>query len=351
MNDLQGLHVLVAGSGAIGSVTALVLLRCGAKVRLADSAPLGDNASGVAAGMLAPAFECLLDPAAEDHFPLLAVARDFWPAFAETLPGGADLLDRSGALYIPEDDEELAWRAARLKVFDSASQTLAPAQAKALSPGLEPWGPGLFSALDWRLDPQTVLQAVRQAFLQEGGVVEQAAVDLAVSPAADALVVATGAGALPGRLPELALLTPIKGQILRLDGSGPRRGAVVRAPGVYVAPSPAGAVVGATMQEGLSDRRIEPDAVARLKRAAAGLYPALEGAQVSAQAGVRASTPDGLPLAGPSAADPKTLLAVGARRNGWLLAPVVADVIAARLRGAQAGVFGAAFDPARFAPR
>ena len=351
MNDLQGLDVLVAGSGAIGSVTALVLLRCGAKVRLADSAPLGDNASGVAAGMLAPVFECLLDPVSVDHFPLLAVARDAWPGLAETLPGGADMIDRSGALYIPEDDAELAWQADRLQAFDPAREILPPVKLQALSPGLETWGPGLFTALDWRLEPPQALRAIRQAFVKEGGQVSPEAVDLTGGHTADALVLATGAAPLPERLLERSLLTPIKGQILRLEGAWPHAGPVARAPGVYVAPSSAGALAGATMQEGLADRRIDPEAVARLRNAASRLYPALQRATVQAQAGVRAATPDGLPLAGPSRGDARTLLAVGARRNGWLLAPVVADVVAARLRGAPAGAFGEAFDPARFASR
>jgi glycine oxidase len=56
-------------------------------------------------------------------------------------------------------------------------------------------------------------------------------------------------------------------------------------------------------------------------------------------------------MAGPSGSDPSIVLAVGARRNGWLLAPAMADVIAARMLGLDAGAFGAAFDPARFASR
>jgi glycine oxidase len=41
------------------------------------------------------------------------------------------------------------------------------------------------------------------------------------------------------------------------------------------------------------------------------------------------------------------LLAAGARRNGWLLAPLIADEIV-RLAAGQGGS-SAAFDPARFA--
>jgi len=100
MNDVRGLRVVVAGAGAIGSVTALVLARRGARVLLADPAVRGDNASGVAAGMLAPACEALLDPASAGHFSLLKDARDAWD---RVLPDLAQMLDRSGAILQTAD--------------------------------------------------------------------------------------------------------------------------------------------------------------------------------------------------------------------------------------------------------
>jgi len=39
---------------------------------------------------------------------------------------------------------------------------------------------------------------------------------------------------------------------------------------------------------------------------------------------------------------------VGSRRNGWLLAPLVATVVAACVTGRDAGAYGAALAPARF---
>ncbi|HUO21410.1 MAG TPA: FAD-dependent oxidoreductase [Caulobacteraceae bacterium] len=350
MNDLQGLRVLVAGAGAIGSVTALVLRRCGADVALRDPAAVGDNASGVAAGMLAPAFETLLDPVSADHFPLLAVARDLWLDLADTLPGGADLIDRSGALYLAADEADLERRARALAMLDPACEVLGASQATALSPGLK-GAPGLFTALDWRLAPSSALAVLHRAFVEAGGRLERGRVEGADQAAVDVVVYATGAAGLPAVAPEGRALQPIKGQIVRFDGAAPVGGPVVRAPGVYVCPSAEGAAVGATMQAGVNDRAIDPATTVSLQGAASALFPALATAIPRAQAGVRAATPDGLPLAGPSRAGPKVILATGARRNGWLLAPAMADVVAARLRGLDAGVFGQAFDPDRFGYR
>ena len=65
MTSPTSLPIAVIGAGALGAATALALARTGAKVILIDGSPLGRNASGVAAGMLAPAMEsALVDPAA-----------------------------------------------------------------------------------------------------------------------------------------------------------------------------------------------------------------------------------------------------------------------------------------------
>ena len=55
-----GPSVIVAGAGVFGAAIALELARDGARVVLADPAETGDNASGVAAGMIAPAFDRML---------------------------------------------------------------------------------------------------------------------------------------------------------------------------------------------------------------------------------------------------------------------------------------------------
>jgi glycine oxidase len=336
MNDLKGLRVVVAGAGAIGSVLAIVIARRGAEVLLADPAIAGDNASGVAAGMLAPACEALLDETSARHFSLLKDARDAWD---RVLPDLAGALERSGAIL------QSAAPAAILAKAEAAGMAVEPiseAEARRRAPGLGAAGPFLFTPEDWRLEPQAMLEALHTGLAEAGGVITQADVrDL--TPRADVLIQATGPG---------GDLKPIKGQILRFPGAGPTHGPVVRGEGVYVAPSAWGVIAGATMEEGRSDRDIDPEAVARLAAGARRLFPALEAAEFQARAGVRAATPDGLPLVGPGdgegALAPQVLVARGARRNGWLLAPLIAEVLLDRLAGRAASATAAAFDPARF---
>jgi len=70
-------------------------------------------------------------------------------------------------------------------------------------------------------------------------------------------------------------------------------------------------------------------------------------AKLTAQTGVRAATPDGLPMVG-RGRHHGVLLAVGARRNGWLLAPLVAKIITACVTEGDLGPYAARLDPGRF---
>ena len=102
------------------------------------------------------------------------------------------------------------------------------------------------------------------------------------------------------------------------------------------------------MEAGVSDPRLDPRAAAPLGAFAAELFPALASATFVMQAGVRAATADGWPLVGPSVA-PGVWLALGPRRNGWLLAPLVAHMTAAYLAGGEPGRYAELFSPGRFA--
>ena len=337
MNELKGLRVVVAGAGAVGSVVALVLARQGAEVLLADPAAAGDNASGVAAGMLAPACEALLDEASASHFPLLKDARDAWD---RVLPDLAGTLDRSGAILQAQDAVAIL---ARAEAAGMAVEPIGEAEARRRAPGLAAAGPFLFTPEDWRLEPQAMLEALHERLTAAGGAVTRAEIS-DLTPSADVLIRATGPG---------GDLKPIKGQILRFPGAGPKHGPVVRGEGVYVVPSAGGVIAGATMEEGRSDRVIDTAAVARLAAGARRLFPALQAAAVEARAGVRAATLDGLPLVGPSQQGDggpfaQLFVARGARRNGWLLAPLIAEVLLDGLAGRPASAAAKAFDPARF---
>jgi len=65
--------------------------------------------------------------------------------------------------------------------------------------------------------------------------------------------------------------------------------------------------------------------------------------------GIRGSTADGLPLAGPTGV-PSLHLALAPRRNGWLLGPLVGQIVADRLEGKGPSAHGVRLDPHRPMP-
>ena len=326
-----GAKVAVAGAGAMGSAVAVRLARAGFKVTVFDPAAPGDNASGVAAGMLAPVSEALFDPVSRGHLSIMRRARDFWPAFAEDV--GIALV-RAGVRFEGSD----AWRkqlGERLVALGLPDADETPE--------------------DWRLEARTALAAMRAAAEAAGARFETSAV-VAFAPgvltladgraeAFDALVLAAGPGARDGLLAaETKVLAPIKGQILRIPTETGQ--AVLRGEGVYLAPGE-DLAIGATMEVGRADLAPDASATQGLRAAAWSLRPDLDLDAARVEVGVRVSTPDGLPMVGWSQS-PGVMLAVGARRNGWLFAPLVADMVAAYLNGDNPGPDAALMDARRF---
>jgi glycine oxidase len=348
---MGGVDIVVAGAGAIGSTVAWALARAGHAVVVVD--PMQANASSIAAGMLAPAFECAFDALAAGRYELLTGARDLWPELAAEvgLP-----LARDGALAIGTEAEARAWTD-RLTALGAEAQLLAPGAASAVVAGLPDGAWAAFTPEDWRLEPPAALARLREAAEAHGArFVTDRAVDFEAgtvglgsgeSLRADRLVIATGAGRdLAALAPALATLTPIKGHILRAEGAF-RAGPVVRAGGVYLCTSTGEAVLGATMETGVSDAAVDPAVARRLLEAAAPLAALLgDPARWKAAAGVRAAMADGLPLVGVGAAA-NMVLAVGARRNGWLLAPLIAHAVLDAVEGRAPAGAAARFDPRR----
>ncbi len=352
MAGCAGMRIVVAGAGAVGSVAALALARAGAEVLLADPAAAGANASGVAAGMLAPAMESALDPLSHGHYGLLRRSRDAWPGLAESI--GAPL-HRCGALWFAADGAERAAVWGRLVEAGAVVEELAPDAAEGLSPGLSAPGAAIHTGEDWRLDPISTLAALHRALEAAGGRRVHAALTafdagrarLSTGEFVSADLAVLASGGKPAEFveapAELASLDPIKGQIVRFPGVGPRSGPIVRHASGYVVPGAEGPFAGATMEAGRGDLGVDPATVCELTAAAAGLFPKLAKAAARGAAGVRYGAPDGLPVVGASSR-PGVFLALGARRNGWLLAPLISEA----LLGAIHGEAMPAFAPRRF---
>jgi glycine/D-amino acid oxidase-like deaminating enzyme len=123
---------------------------------------------------------------------------------------------------------------------------------------------------------------------------------------------------------------PVRGQLLHLAWEGAPLRRVTWGDHCYLVPWDEGTVlVGATMEEVGFDERTTVEGVRQLTAAACELVPAAAtAALIGARVGLRPGTPDALPIIGWSRMLPNLMYATGHFRNGVLLCPLTAQLVA-----------------------
>jgi glycine oxidase len=154
MSSSDRAEIIVIGAGVLGLAVAAELAARGACPLVLDAAG-GPNASAVAAGMLAPAFEAAQEAAPPERAELYRRGRDLWPELAER---AGIALDRSGADWIGPR-EPLARRMSELGFT------------------VEPTATGFTTPDDWALDPEQALARLAAAIRNGGGEVRTAQVE------------------------------------------------------------------------------------------------------------------------------------------------------------------------------
>jgi glycine/D-amino acid oxidase-like deaminating enzyme len=145
----------------------------------------------------------------------------------------------------------------------------------------------------------------------------------------DAVVVA--AGSWSGRLPPLTPpVRPVRGQLLQLHFDTRPLSRVVWGTDCHLVPWHDGSLlVGATVEEAGFDETATAAGVTRLLASSTELVTAVPEARFDAvRVGLRPGTPDELPLIGPSSTMPGVYYATGHYRNGVLLSPLTAKLVA-----------------------
>ena len=354
--------VVVVGGGVIGLSVAWRVRATGCRVLLLERGALGQGASRVAAGMLAPVAEVEFGPSGLAVLGLGLRSARMWPAFAaelEHVSGIAVGLRPSGTLLIARDSDQARELERQLAFRESLglhALRVRPSEARKLEPALAPSVRlGIFAPEDHSVDPRQVLDALAEACRRTGVLVGEntpvAAVELErpEGPAigvrlhggelvgASQVVIAAGAwsGLLAG-LPEQlrAPVRPVKGQTVRLrDPAGPGLlERVLRYEGGYLVPRGDGRyVLGATMEE----RGFEPHptvgGVYELLREVTELVPGVSELEIEELCvGHRPGTPDNAPVIGRSQME-GLFWATGHHRNGILLAPLTAQLTVAAL--------------------
>jgi glycine oxidase len=333
---------LIAGAGIIGLSLALELDRRGASVAVLDAGLALQQTSSAAAGMLA-----VNDPANPPALhPLAQLSASLYPGF----------LDRIAAL-------------SGMRVPFQTTTTLeagvfrnALANPRDLIPGLEP-GAHHFHLLEERsVDPRQLAAALLAAVratridLREHTALER----LAATPDSVRVETANGPVAASYLIDCMgtwspAPVTPRKGQMLAVRIPDPLDLAcVLRTPAIYIVPRTEGpnagrAIIGATLEDAGFDLTVHALDILTLNAQAIKLLPALAEAEfLESWSGLRPATQDGLPILGPAPRQPRYLLATGHFRNGILLAPATAHVVAQLLTGESPTLDLTPFTPSRF---
>jgi glycine/D-amino acid oxidase-like deaminating enzyme len=108
-------------------------------------------------------------------------------------------------------------------------------------------------------------------------------------------------------------------------------------------------LVGATVEEAGFDEKTTTAGVRDLIEAAAEIVPhSWTAGFTAAKAGLRPATPDEIPVIGPSTVVPNLMYATGHYRNGVLLAPLTAQLVADALLENKVDPILAVTSPKRF---
>ncbi|HZY61465.1 MAG TPA: FAD-dependent oxidoreductase [Edaphobacter sp.] len=344
--------ICIAGGGIIGLSLALELHRRGLSVTVLDRGELLTEASTAAAGMLAAS-----DPENPEALCKLSnLSLELYPAFL-------DRLKSLSGVAVPFHT------VATLQSRPTPTSGTLSSEALSLAlPHLTPGNLSFTLIAEHSLDPRNLAAAVRAAVMSTSINLRSNTPVLSAHSAGDSVEVrtasdvfqaakfvnCTGAWAAHSGLNPTLPVTPKKGQMLAvaLPAELPLH-LVVRTHNIYIVPRTTGpmagrAIIGATIEDAGFNKTVFPADIARLRSLATNLLPGLANAtELESWAGLRPSTPDGLPFLGEVPGHRNQFVAAGHYRNGILLAPATAYLMAQILTGEPSIINIDSFSPAR----
>ncbi len=363
--------IVVVGAGVVGCAVAYELARRGASVELVDDRPAGSGATQASAGMLAPFIE------AREPGPLLELTarglQRYDEFVARVLADSAVTIkyQRTGTLEVALDESSvrglvelartLRGQGVRCEWHDAAAvRGLEPALSPTVCGGLLIPDHGAVSASELtralvigarRHGARVIERGRARRVAARGGEVrvetERGSLD------ADAVVIAAGSWSgqieidgARARVP----VTPIRGQLLHLTWPDEPPSRVLWSERCYMVPwTDQTVLVGATVEDAGFDERPTVEGVRQLLDASCELLPgSCRATFTAARAGLRPRTPDHLPVIGWSPASPSVMYATGHYRNGVLLAPLTAELVADAMLDGRLDPLLELTSPARF---
>jgi glycine oxidase len=365
--------VAVVGAGVIGAAIGYELLMRGASVTVIDARGAGLGSTQAAAGMLVP----FIEGAGRPLLPFAIKSLQMYGEFADRLTRDTGLgtgYTLSGSLQIATDDEgaeELRSVAASVTAAGVTCELLEGSAVRNAEPLLTPDAQaGLFIHHHGFVVPLDLLGALSAGLIKRGArVIVPSRVRRIVPRHTDVEIifesgdrmtaehVVLAAGSWAGHIeidgaPSVPI-RPVRGQLLQLTWDAEPMRRLIWGPNCYLVPATAKTLlVGATVEDAGFDERNTVAAVHDLLDAAADLVPQVwKSSLIGVRVGLRPAAPDDMPLIGRFENITRVVVAAGHFRNGVLLAPWTAKVVADLLLTGREDPLLAQVSPQRFVER
>jgi glycine oxidase len=367
--------IVVIGGGVVGCAIAYYLSRAGVRVTVVERGEIGAQASGAAAGLLAP-LGPLSGPGPLADFLLAGCA--LLPQLVETLAAETGLhtgYRQTGALRTvlhPKRVARLKKRWESWKPLGLPMHWLNGDEARQLEPQLSPEVcAAVYAPTEGQIQARQFVLSLALAARQRGAIIrtqteivalEQRGARVTGVRTADgevlpcqALVIAAGAWAahcaawlLPEQSQELPV-RPLRGQLLALQQPVPALQRIIFGEAAYLVPGDASVIVGATREEAGFQLAVTEEGTAWLQTTAQRLVPVLAHSEtVAAWAGLRPKTPDNQPLLGPLPGWENVVMAAGHNSIGIMTGALTGQSIADLLITGQLAPIIRPFSPERF---
>ena len=376
MNLSKNQDVLIVGGGIVGLSIARELKKKGIeKVTILEkNSVCGAESSSAAAGMLAPQAEANL---IDDFFYFCQASRDLYLNFAAELfaETGVDIeLDETGTLYLAfteTDAAELEKRCGWQKSANLSVEKLSAKEILEIEPSVSPDVLfGLRFPMDWQVENRKIIKALNR-HLNGGEFVSRKAVSLIFEKDkvigvktdiedffAPVVIIASGAwtSLIEDKFNLLSgiKIKPVRGQMISFskdynNNCGLFRH-VIYSPRGYVVPKKNGKIlVGATVEDAGFENHTTEAGAALLLNTAFEISPAFKNLSLmKSRCGLRPFAPDGLPVLGAFPDIENLFVATAHYRNGILLAPLTAKILAEKIVGNIDSEYLEIYSPRRF---
>jgi glycine oxidase len=338
---------VVVGAGIIGLAVGRELARRGQRTAIIDERMVASGATQASAGVLAPHIEAPGEGALHE---LTVRSLALYDGFIKDVQQDARTpveYRREGTLEVascPDAVDRLKGLAATLAAAGVEAEWIEGAEAVRREPALATPHGALVVGTHGYVRVAQLTAALAAAARAHGATILERRKVTGVEPhphggltlrvgedrhRGSTVVVAAGSWSSL-LVPGAASVTPVRGQLLQLRWTGPPITRVLWSEFCYVVPwIDSTVLVGATVEDAGFDQRTTVAGVRGLMEAACRLMPqAAEATFVEARAGLRPSTADGIPVIGRAPFDRAIVYATGHYRNGVLLAPLTAQLVA-----------------------